>query len=313
MPMARTQATIRTHPESLDFASSISYRESVTGFPVSTRAVDGGRGEITMNIRKALVLVISMTLVFTTFGGLVGFWLGRFLPSYYRSVFKNGGEPHFDPIAVGLGLGISQGAMAGAILGIVALAIMVWRGRRSREANQSAAVRKDMKGTRRFLKIAGILVAALVTPFIFFFALWVAASFGSDRGSPELASEWRQMLSEFDDPDAATAADGRVWAIRCENGEWMFGIAQGSHGIWRRGGGTVVTKDSNGDLRSYRGHVCWPIGSPFRGGSTESLAEVYEGIVNLGFEPLASAAEDESHTPGSVPRVTASPSSGPSR
>ena len=151
---------------------------------------------------------------------------------------------------------------------------------------------KKMKlNVRRFLKRGAIVIAALATPVVAFFGLWFASSAGSDRGSPKLASEWSLQLSEFTDPDAAVASNERVWVIRCENGEWMFGLAQGSHGIWRRGGGTVVTKDSNGDLRTYRGHVCWSTGTPFRGTSTEDLATVYQAITDLGFKALSADAD----------------------
>jgi hypothetical protein len=135
---------------------------------------------------------------------------------------------------------------------------------------------------RRLLKRGAILA----TPVVAFFGLWFASSAGSDRGSPKLASEWSHQLSGFTDPDAAVASNEGIWVIRCENGEWMFGLAQGSHGIWRRGGGTVVTKDSNGALRSYRGHVCRSTGTPFWGSPTEDLATVYQAITDLGFKAL---------------------------
>lgn len=111
---------------------------------------------------------------------------------------------------------------------------------------------------KRLPRIVRRLLAFLVTPIVLVFGFWFASSVGSDRGSAELASEWHTLLSKFADPDTASAGNERIWVIRCDNGEWMFGLAQGSHGIWKRGGGTVVTKDSNGDIRSFRGHVCWP-------------------------------------------------------
>ncbi len=264
-----------------------------------------------MNIRKAIILVVSTTLVFTILGGVVGFCLGRFLPNYYRSIFRNGSDSDFDPLAVGLGLGLTQGLAAGSIIGVVVLVVMVWHDLRTREGNKNAKIHKKINAsTRRLLKIAGFLIAVLVTPFILFFGLWMASSCGSDRGSPELASRWRILLSEFSDPNSAVATNERVWVIHCENGEWMFGLAQGSHGIWKRGGGTVVTKDSNGDLRSYRGHVCWPNGSPFRGCSTENLTTVYEAIINSGFEALDSEGANENEKPNSAAQRTALPSSG---
>jgi len=153
---------------------------------------------------------------------------------------------------------------------------------------------KTKTNTNRFLRILGIFVAVLVLPFALFFGFWVASSLGSSQGSLELASEWRTLLSRFADPDTASTNNERIWVIRCDNGEWMFGLAQGSHGIWKRGGGTVVTKDSNGDIRSFRGHVCWSSGSPFRGCHTGNLATVYKEIRNLGFHALSAEPTDGS-------------------
>jgi len=79
-----------------------------------------------MNIQKAFLLVVSTTLVFTFFGGLVGFCLGRFLPNYYRIIFRSGGDVDFDPLAIGVGQGLTQGLTAGAMIGVVVLTVMVW-------------------------------------------------------------------------------------------------------------------------------------------------------------------------------------------
>ena len=143
--------------------------------------------------------------------------------------------------------------------------------------------------TIRFPRIVGMLLIIPVIPI----ALWFAGSAGSDQGSARLASEWRALLSQFNDPDTAVTENERIWVIRCKNDEWIFGLAQGSHGIWRRCGGTVVTKDSNGVTRSFRGHVCWPTGSPFRGCSTESLAAVCGEIGEMGFHPLTLGEQHE--------------------
>ena len=89
-----------------------------------------------------------------------------------------------------------------------------------------------------------------------FFGLWFAASTGSSKGSPALAAEWRDHLASFPDPDAARAADPEVIVIRFRDGGWVFGRSQNSHGIWYRGGGTVVVRDSAGRTRAFFGHVC---------------------------------------------------------
>src|SRR5262245_25362583 len=89
-----------------------------------------------------------------------------------------------------------------------------------------------------------------------FFVLWAAASGGSDRGSPELAAEWRAALLAAPGPDEAAATDPDVVVLRFANGEWAFGKSQSSHGAWRRGGGTLVIRDSRGHVRAFFGHMC---------------------------------------------------------
>jgi len=45
--------------------------------------------------------------------------LGKFAPGYSRGVFANGNSPTLDPVQVGLGLGITQGLVGGAIIGLL--------------------------------------------------------------------------------------------------------------------------------------------------------------------------------------------------
>lgn len=79
-----------------------------------------------MNIRKAFLLLTSTTIFFTVLGGLVGFLLGKYLPNYYKSIFRNGQDAEFDPLAMGVGQGLTQGITAGAVIAIIFLIVMVW-------------------------------------------------------------------------------------------------------------------------------------------------------------------------------------------
>jgi len=89
-----------------------------------------------------------------------------------------------------------------------------------------------------------------------FFGLWAAAAGGSDKGSPALAAEWKAELSQFQSPEEAQAKDPKVIVRRFPDGSWVFGRCQSSHGMWKRGGGTVVVKDSKRQVRAFFGHVC---------------------------------------------------------
>ena len=116
-----------------------------------------------------------------------------------------------------------------------------------------------------------------------FFGLMVAVQGGSDRGSSALAAEWRDQLAQYPDPVAAQSADPEVLVVRCRNGEWAFGRSKNSHGVWYRGGGTVVVRDSAGRVRAFFGHVC---GSDDLGGNETkppSLAVYYGGLAEREF------------------------------
>jgi|APTNR8051073442_1049403.scaffolds.fasta_scaffold32683_2 hypothetical protein len=69
-------------------------------------------------LRPALVLVACL-LGGVSLGGLVGFYLGRFTPDYYRAVFDVPESAPFDAVQAGVGLGVSQGLVAGSVIGTI--------------------------------------------------------------------------------------------------------------------------------------------------------------------------------------------------
>src|SRR5690349_12928592 len=105
----------------------------------------------------------------------------------------------------------------------------------------------------RLALIGAILLLVCLGGFFGFF--WAAAA-GSDSGSPELAEEWRATLSSVRDPSEAAARIPDTQIVRFPDGEWVIGLSANSHGVWVRGGGTVVVKDSRGQVRAFFGHVC---------------------------------------------------------
>jgi hypothetical protein len=88
-------------------------------------------------------------------GGAIGYALARLTPSYYRSVFPGGESPAFDPVQVCIGLGVSQGLIAGLVVGsIVVLAVGFFRA--------SIAQKGSEQGDgvfRRLTRIGGTLLA----------------------------------------------------------------------------------------------------------------------------------------------------------
>ena len=89
--------------------------------------------------KRPTMMIWSVAIVFACalIGGLIGAGigaaLGSFLPSYYRSVFSGGQTPNFDPLAVGIGQGLTQGVGGGGAVGIIIVALFYWhRGRGER-------------------------------------------------------------------------------------------------------------------------------------------------------------------------------------
>ena len=116
-----------------------------------------------------------------------------------------------------------------------------------------------------------------------FIGLWIAASGGSDKGSPALATEWRDELAHYSKPEDALSADPEILVVRCKNGEWAFGRSKSSHGMWLRGGGTLVVRDSIGRTRAFFGHVCGYHDLGVRWSDPLSLDAYYKGMEEAGF------------------------------
>jgi hypothetical protein len=84
-----------------------------------------------MTIAKGFTIIIPSGFAFALGGGLSGYGLALLEPGYYRGVFSSGREPRFDPVAVGLGLGVTQGLICGLLVGaVVVLAVAWYRSRR---------------------------------------------------------------------------------------------------------------------------------------------------------------------------------------
>jgi hypothetical protein len=67
--------------------------------------------------------VLATASISGVLGMLIGAALGSFMPGYYRSVFPSGDSPHFDPVAVGIGQGLTQGVVFGGIVGLILVAM----------------------------------------------------------------------------------------------------------------------------------------------------------------------------------------------
>ena len=96
-----------------------------------------------MTIPKAIVVVVTCALIVTAIGALMGGAIGAFVPGYYRSVFRGGHEPEFDPVAVGVGQGATQGIAGGVLVGVILIGIIAWRERRTAATGSTLGDQSD--------------------------------------------------------------------------------------------------------------------------------------------------------------------------
>jgi hypothetical protein len=93
---------------------------------------DAPKHAVAAQVNNPTTMLWSALVVFgcTVTGGMLGLAagaaLGTLAPGYYRSTFSNGGEPHFDPLAVGIGQGVTQGSGFGAAIGLALVALYYW-------------------------------------------------------------------------------------------------------------------------------------------------------------------------------------------
>jgi hypothetical protein len=96
-----------------------------------------------MTIRRAFTAIVGTSLFFGAIGTIIGFALGKFNPGYNRSVFRKGGDPAFDPVAVGIGQGATQGIAGGVVIGVALVALWCWRDVRLQRLQGSASESLD--------------------------------------------------------------------------------------------------------------------------------------------------------------------------
>ena len=75
-----------------------------------------------MTARNALAAVLSGGIVFACIGGATGALIANVAPEYYRTVFRYRDLASFNPLQVGIGLGVTQGIWAGVAISFAVLA-----------------------------------------------------------------------------------------------------------------------------------------------------------------------------------------------
>ena len=71
-------------------------------------------------------MIAFTTLLGAVIGGALGWGIGTFTPEYYRSVFRTD-SPGFNPVEVGIALGVTEGLLIGLGVGIIVIGILTWQ------------------------------------------------------------------------------------------------------------------------------------------------------------------------------------------
>lgn len=117
-----------------------------------------------MSVRSAVLIVFGCTLGAAVLGAGMGYALGQFVPGYYRQAFLGSDEPGFDPVSIGIGLGLAQGAVGGAVVGLALVVIFSIRNLRLNHSAASIQPREPTWGVAWWILLVteGTLVLVLV-------------------------------------------------------------------------------------------------------------------------------------------------------
>ena len=85
-----------------------------------------------MMLARALVTVFVCLMLGSVLGTGVGYVVGTAFPDAIRVQFRRTGDPAVNVVQIGAGLGLIQGTMLGAGVGVVLAGILAWHDVRTR-------------------------------------------------------------------------------------------------------------------------------------------------------------------------------------
>jgi hypothetical protein len=120
-------------------------------------------GAENMTARKALEIVLLWGVTFAFIGGL----LGTLAPDYYRSIFHGGHSPDFNPLQVGIGLGVTQGLASGVVVALGVLTLLAWRELRTENTGNTDHSARAGRVRRSWVRLALWGVATSIAVIVF--------------------------------------------------------------------------------------------------------------------------------------------------
>ena len=80
-----------------------------------------------MNLVKALATVVGMAVGFGVGGTAIGALLGHVAPGFFRQMLPLRDPANFNPVELGIGLGLTNGLGWGLAIGVLLVAIIAWK------------------------------------------------------------------------------------------------------------------------------------------------------------------------------------------
>ena len=91
-----------------------------------------------MTLFKALATVVGTAIGFGIVGTGIGAFLGSFAPGFFRHLFPLRDLENFEPLELGIGLGLVNGLAWGLATGVLVVGVVSWR--------ETRISRKDRRG-----------------------------------------------------------------------------------------------------------------------------------------------------------------------
>jgi hypothetical protein len=79
-----------------------------------------------VTVLRAFLIIGLSALVGVVIGGSIGCSLGFLAPGFYRSFFPMAHAADFQPVEIGIGLGLTQGLGLGLLIGCVVVLAVAW-------------------------------------------------------------------------------------------------------------------------------------------------------------------------------------------
>lgn len=80
-----------------------------------------------MNVTKALATVVGTAVGFGAAGMALGVFLGKVAPGFFRQMLPLRDPASFNPVELGIGLGLTNGLGWGLVVGVLLVTIIAWK------------------------------------------------------------------------------------------------------------------------------------------------------------------------------------------